>query len=159
MTVKFQVRRRLGLQARHLNFLALSKVEASANQNEIDGVGTRHVNGVRPQERALSGGQENKALPVAESRPGDPLIEDGNDPALLLGPSRLDAKPQQGEQARSQARKSREGALPSNYASIRRAWRIIKFWFCPSKVIASGCSTSPWRRGTGDRFGSFAPVS
>jgi len=108
MTVEFQVRRGLGLQARHPNFLLLSGIEASADQNEVYGVRTRHVDGMRSQERALNGAQENKALPVAESRPGDPLIKDGDDPALLLSRSRLDAEPQQGEQARKQAGQSRE---------------------------------------------------
>jgi hypothetical protein len=73
MTVEFQVRRGRGLQTRHPNFLSLSGIEASADQNEVNGVGTRNVNGVRQQERALNGAQENKALPVAQRKAGRPL--------------------------------------------------------------------------------------
>ena len=115
MTVEFQVRRGLGLQARHPNFLSLSGIEASADQNEVNGVGTRNVDGVRPQERALNGAQENKALPVAQRRPGDPVVKDCDDRSLLLGRSRPDAERQQGERGRNQARqgRGREHYLPT----------------------------------------------
>jgi hypothetical protein len=113
--VEFQVRRGLGLQTRHPNFLSLSGIEASADQNEVNGVGTRNVDGVRPQERALNGAQENKALPVAQRRPGDPVVNDCDDRSLLLGRSRPDAERQQGERGHKQARqgRGREHYLPT----------------------------------------------
>src|SRR6478752_10480431 len=77
MAVEFQVRRGIGVEAWHPNLLSLLGPEAPPDQNEVKGIGTRRVNGVRPEERTLNGAHENKALPVAEGRPGDPLVEDG----------------------------------------------------------------------------------
>ena len=110
MTVEFQVRRGLGLQTRHPNFLSLSGIEASADQNEVNGVGTRSVDGVRPQERALNGAQENKALPIAESRAGNPVAEDGDAVCRLLGRNRPDVEAQHDEQGRNEAGRSRARA-------------------------------------------------
>ena len=63
----------------------------------------------------MSGAQENKALPVAQRRPGDPVVNDWDDRSLLLSRSRPDAEPQQGERGRNQARqgRGREHYLPT----------------------------------------------
>ena len=91
------------MEARHRNLLLLAGAEASPDQNEIEGIRARRVDGVRPQQRALNRAQENKALPVAQSRPGDSLVEDGDVITLLLGRSRTAAKPQKAKQRCNEA--------------------------------------------------------